>query len=267
MRQPRLSADEFHELAIAHLLGELDIDGQAAFAAELAHRGPEGRQMVRRLARTLGEVALAAAPTEPPPRVRSRVLSALPTGADRAAAPSADRTRWPWWAAAVLGVVALSGLGLWRAQLAGERNRLRGAVERLEASAAAGDDARAELGAVLADLDLAAAPGSTVYGLEGGLALPQSGGRVFVDTIAGRALLLASGLPRLDPDESFALWSIGEEGTRAVTVFRPDENGRVRREIADVAPLHNARTLAVTVEPASGVAEPGGEIVLSSERF
>jgi hypothetical protein len=144
---------------------------------------------------------------------------------------------------------------------------LRGALERLEASAAAGDDARAELGAVLADLDLVVAPGSTVYGLEGGPALPQAGGRVFVDTTAGRALLLASGLPRLDPDDAFALWSIGGESARAVIVFRPDENGRARREIANVEPLRDAQTLAVTVEPASGVAEPRGEIVLSSERF
>ena len=72
MSQPRrLSMDEFHELAIAHLLGELDDEGRAMFAAELVRRGAEGAEAVRRLERTLGEVALAAAPAEPPQTVRA----------------------------------------------------------------------------------------------------------------------------------------------------------------------------------------------------
>jgi anti-sigma-K factor RskA len=260
--------DEFHELAIAHLLGELDDEGRAAFAAERVRRGAEGAEAVRRLERTLGEVALAAAPAEPPQTVRARVLAALPaTAKDPAGAPAAVRSPSPWRAAGAFALLAAAGLGLWAAQLAGERNRLRGVLVRLEARVAAADDARAELGEVLADLDVAGAPGSTVYGLAGGPALPRAGGRVFVDTTAGRALLLASGLPRLDPDEAFALWSIDGQSARAVAVFRPDENGRAHREIADVEPLRNAQTLAVTVEPASGVVEPSGQIVLSSERF
>jgi anti-sigma-K factor RskA len=90
---------------------------------------------------------------------------------------------------------------------------------------------------------------------------------VFVDTLAGRAVLLASGLPRLESDQSFALWSFGEAGARTVAMFRPDEDGRARRGIANLELLRNAETLAVTIEPADGAAQPSGEIVLSSSRL
>jgi anti-sigma-K factor RskA len=269
MSEPRdLSTDVFDGLVIAHHLGELDQEGQAVLAAELTRRGSEGREVARRLGRTLGEVALAAAPAEPPLALRARVLAAVPTSQPAPApAPAAARSRRLWQAAAILGALLAAGLGLWAAQLADEGNRLRGEVERLDARAATADDAGAEIGTLLADLELAGAPGSVVYALTGRPALPQAGGRLFVDTIAGRAVLLASGLPRLESDQAFELWSIGGEGTRAVAMFRSDEDGRARRGIANLELLRDAQALAVTIEPASGAAQPSGEIVLSSSRF
>ena len=266
MREPRdLSTDAFEELVIAHHLDELDQEGQAALAAALTRRGSEGREVARRLGRTLGEVALAAAPAEPPLALRARVLAAASTSqAVPSPAPSAARSRRPWQAAGILGILLAAGLGLWAAQLAEQRNRLRGEVARLEARAAEADDARAEIGALLADLELAGEPGSVVYALTGSSALPQAKGRLFVDTIAGRAVLFASGLPRLESDRAFELWSFAGEGARAVAMFRSDADGRARRAIASLEGLRDAQTLAVTIEPASGAAQPSAEIVLSS---
>lgn len=264
MSEPRSpSRDAFEELVIAHHLGELDQEGQAVLAAELTRRGSEGREVARRLGRTLGEVALAVAPAEPPLALRARVLAAASIS-QAAPSPSVARSRRPWQAAAILGALLAAGLGLWAAQLAEQRNRLRGEVERLGARAAEADDARAEMGALLADLELAGEPGVVVYGLTGSPAVPRAGGRLFVDTIAGRAVLLASGLPPLKSDQAFALWSFAGEGARAVAMFRPDADGRARRGIANLDGVRDAQTLAVTIEPASGAAQPSGEIVLSS---
>ena len=90
---------------------------------------------------------------------------------------------------------------------------------------------------------------------------------MFVDTIASRAVLLASGLPRLESDQAFELWSFHGEGARAVAMFRPDEDGRARPGFASLELLRDAQALAVTIEPASGAAQPSGEIVLSSSGF
>ena len=269
MSEPRdLSTEAFEELVIAHHLGELDQEGQAVLAAELTRRGSEGREVARRLGRMLGEVALAAAPAEPPLALRARVLAAVPVSQPApppASAGSASRRLWQ--AAAIFGILLAAGLGLWAAQLAEEANRLRREVERLKERAAGADAARGEIGTLRAELDLAAEPGSLVYALAGSPALPGAGGRLFVDAIAGRAVLLANGLPRLESGQAFELWSFAGEGARTVTMFRSGADGRARRGIANLELLRDAEALAVTIEPASGAAQPGGELVLSSSRY
>lgn len=260
-----LSAEAFEGLVIAHHLGELDREERAVLAAELTRRGSEGREVARRLARTLGEVALAAAPAEPPLALRARVLAAVPIGQpDPPPSPPPARSPRSWQAGAILGILLAAGLGLWAAQLAEERYRLHAEIERLEARAAGAAAARAEIGPLLADLELAGEPGSVVHSLTGSPARPQAGGRLFVDTIAGRAVLLASGLPGLETDQAFELWSFDGEGARAVAMFRSDQDGRARRGIANLELLRNAQALVVTIEPATGAAQPSGEIVLSS---
>ena len=116
--RPR-SIDEFQELAIAHLLGELDAAGAAAFDAELARRGAEGRAILRRLGQTLGEVALAAAPAEPPTALRSRVLASAGHVDEPQVRAVQGAPSWLWAAAAVLAVLAF-GLGVWAARLASD---------------------------------------------------------------------------------------------------------------------------------------------------
>lgn len=259
-----ISPVEFEELAIAHLLGELDPAGEAAFDAELSRRGAEGLALVRGFEETLGEVALAAAPTEPPRSLRARVLVSAGHLAELPVSPREPRSPWPWIAAGVLAVVAI-GLGAVALRVAGERDRLRAAVDRLEARIAASDSARDRI-ADLGDFDLAGEPGSIVHDLIGTEALPRAGGRVFVDPVTGNALLLAHDLPVPGPDALYQLWAIGEEGPRAVGALRPDGQGRGRLEIRGGELLRAPQALAVTVEPAPGVAQPSGETVLSTTR-
>ena len=263
--RPR-SIDEFQELAIAHLLGELDPAGQAAFDAELARRGAEGRAIVRRLGETMGDVALAAAPAEPPPSLRSRVLAGVGHAADPTVVGVRGAPSWLWAAAAVLAVLTL-GLGVWAARLASERNQLRDAIERvMEARSVDADSARERVAALQEKLDFVGGPGSAVHPLVGTQAVPQGGARVFLDPVTGRAILFAYDLPVLSVDQLYELWAIGPSGPRPAGVFRPDDSGRARLEIVDPDLLRDVQVLAVTVEPAPGTERPTGEIVLSSGR-
>ena len=262
----RMSDDQFQELAIAHLLRELDAAGETAFAVELMRRGEPGHALLREIQETLGDIALAVAPAEPPASLRGRVLARIEAPVtEPEVLPARERSLWPWAAAAVLAALAV-GLGLWAARLADERDRLRAAVDRLEERVAAADSTEERVAALQEDLDLVGAPGSAMHGLVGTQALPQAGARVFVDPVTGRALLFAYDLPVLGPDELYELWAIGAEGPRAAGVFRPDDEGRARLEIPDPELLRDVQTLAVTVEPSPGVEQPTGEIVLSSDQ-
>ena len=258
------SNEEFQEMAIAHLLGELDAGGEAAFEAELSRRGGEGREILRMLEETLGVVALAASSAEPPPSLRGRILASVGDAPQPRIVTVRRAPPWLWAAAAVLAALSM-GLGVWAARLASERSQLREARGKvIEAWAADADSARARFAELEDDLEFVGGPASDIQALAGTPALPQAGGRVFLDRATGRAIFFAYELPVVAVDRLYQLWAIGLEGPRPAGVFRPDDHGRARLEIQNPELLRNAQGLAVTVEPAPGVDQPTGEIVLSS---
>lgn len=254
-----MSDDQFQEQAIGHLLGELEVNGEIAFQEELARRGTPAHAMVRELRETLGVLALAVAPADPPHALRARVLwSAGAPVTPAGPAPPAPRAFWTWATAALMAAAAV-GLGVWAGRLAEERDELRASVSRLERRIA---DADSEAASAAALLDLAGAGGGSVRELRGSIALPGASGRLFV-TDEGRALLLAGGLPPLDPGRVYALWTTDARGARLSGVFRPDAQGRGRLEVGDLE-LGPDAVLAVTEESSPGVEQPTGRTVLAS---
>lgn len=258
------SNEEFQELAIAHLLGELDAGGEAAFEAELSRRGGAGREVLRMLEETLGVVALAASSAEPPPSLRGRVLASVGDAPQPRIVTVRRAPPWLWAAAAVLAALSI-GLGVWAARLASERSQLREARGKvIEAWAADADSARTRFADLEDDLEFVGGPASDLQALAGTGAYAQAGGRVFLDRANGRAIFFAYRLPAVAVDRVYELWAIGPEGPRRAGVFRPDDRGRARLEIEDPDLLRSVQALAVTTEPAPGVDQPTGEIVLSS---
>lgn len=178
-----------------------------------------------------------------------------------------DTRRTPTWALAAVAILAcLSlGLGIWAARLSSERTQLRDARGKvLDAWAADADSARAGLADLEDDLEFAGGPGSDVQPLAGTGAYAEAGGRVFLDRGAGRALFIAYALPAVAVDRVYQLWAVGPDGPRPAAVFRPDDRERARLAIRDAELLRGVQALEVTVEPAPGVDQPSGEIVLSS---
>jgi hypothetical protein len=171
---------------------------------------------------------------------------------------------WLWAAVAFLAALSI-GLGIWATRLASERTQLRDARGKvLDAWAADADSARAELADIEDALEFVGGPGSGVQALAGMGAHPQTGGRVFLDRGTGRAVFFAYELPAVAVDRVYQLWAIGPDGPRRAGVFRPDDRERARLEIQDAELLRDVQALEVTVEPAPGVDQPTGEIVLSS---
>lgn len=261
-----MSDDRFREMAIAHLLRELDGREEASFAAELMRRGEPGHGILREIQEPLGDLALAVEPAEPPASLRARVLSDVAPPAPREIRPERPRSPWPWLVALVLCLSALA-LGLWSARLAAERGRLREAVVRLEDRVATAESVAARTAELEQEVALIRGPGTAVRHLVGTPALPAAAGRAFVDTVGGRLLLYASGLTATGSDSLYALWAIGPEGPRAAGAFRSDVEGRARHQHEDPERWRDVQALTVTVEPAEGVERPTGPSILISEPF
>ncbi len=79
----------------------------------------------------------------------------------------------------------------------------------------------------------------------------------------GTAALVAESLPPVEPDQTYELWLIGEEGPVPAGLFVPNEDGRVIMFLeGDPRP---GQVVGLTVEPAGGSDAPTGEILAALE--
>jgi hypothetical protein len=272
---------QMEELLPVYALAALDGDDLRLLEEHLATGCPVCR---RELQLWHADVeALAAGLPEVPPsemaRARAvRAVGAEPTALSRAGAagtappalpasvPTSNRReRMAWLAlAAALLLVAWAGWG-WRtaeretARLAAERIRLARVSATLEQRLAA---ARAEQARTERALQIMTAPGMRPILLAGLAAAPGAEGHTFVDPAARRAVFVAANLPRPAPGTTYQLWFIGAEGPVSAGVFDVDAQGRATVEVAETAPVDQIQAWAVTIEPAGGVPQPTGPMVL-----
>jgi anti-sigma-K factor RskA len=219
----------------------------------------------RELADRLGEVAAlaeAAAPVEPPPGARARLLAGLPAAPVAAARPRRPLPGWLALAAALLVGIALGAVAA-RSLVVPEVRRGEVAYRELAARRAA---AETELARLRGELDaarqaLALLRSREVVVLAGLPAAPEAAGQVFVDRGRGRALFVARDLPALPPDRVYQLWRIVEGTPRPAGLLEPGPSGGGYLVVESVGE-EPAETWAVTVEPSGGVPQPTGAMVL-----
>ena len=257
-----MSADHstrHEELLPAYALGAVDGEDLREMESHLATGCAECRRQLDLWQGDLEELAASVEPVAPSEMVRRRVqkLAGAPAARPRT-------SRWPAIvAAASLLIAAWAG---WRqARLGDELERLGAERDRLAQQVSGLDQqlglARAEADRMAESLAIITSPGSQAIVLAGLGPSPNAKGHTFVNPERGKAVFYAFDLPALTPDKTYQLWWI--EGGKPVSagVFQVDERGtgsvRVER-----APTGATDAWAVTVEPAGGVPQPTGEMVL-----
>lgn len=236
-----MTDENIHMLAGAYALNALPLEERAFFERHLA-TCEACREEVADYQATAARLGSAAAEA-PPPDLRARVLDAVdqtrqvppPLPADKPTL--AERAR-PYLslAAAVLAfaVIAIGSVTL----LIGDDDT------------EIADDG---LPTWLADADVVEVEGAV-----------GAGGRFFYSEERDEGWLVVDGLEPIDPDEhSYQVWLFHDGTPVPAGVFVTDEEGRAvfRAE----APVRGAELVAVTLEPAGGLPEPSGEVLVSSE--
>ncbi|MEO6463611.1 MAG: anti-sigma factor, partial [Candidatus Eisenbacteria bacterium] len=79
---------------------------------------------------------------------------------------------------------------------------------------------------------------------------------------AKKAVLYASGLPRPPAGKDYQLWVIEGQTPRSEGVFPVNEQGRATHVLPEVPEPGGVGAFAVTLEPAGGVPQPTGDMVL-----
>ncbi|MFJ8963261.1 anti-sigma factor domain-containing protein [Lentzea sp. NPDC102401] len=237
-------SSDLHMLTGVYAMNALPEDERAEFEEHLADCA-SCAQEVAELQATSVRLSLSTE-IEPPSHLRSQVLAKaaatpqLPPETTATVTVLASRSPKKWLmrasllttAAAVFGAVVLGVQGVQ------DRNEL----DELRQSAAGYSQVSDLLNAPDAKLvsDSASAGGK---------------GTVVVSPSRGKAVFLASGLPKLPSDRTYQLWMVGPDGPRSA--------GLLRDEPVVAEGLADAQKLALTVEPSGGSSSPTTTPVLA----
>jgi hypothetical protein len=266
-----MTHDEAWSNLAAAALEALDAEEREAVlahAATCATCGPE----LSSLKETAAELAYAAPPRAMEPersaRVRARLLAratadrgglgvvplvpaSAPVGGKRAQAP-----RWTAWLAAA-AVAGLAATGAWLANALDRNSDLRAGYARAAAQA---DSLRTEL----ADREqlVGALTGERVRVVELAAATPRAPyGRMFWDQATDRWTFVAHNLPALPTGRTYQLWLVTPTAKISAGTFMPHAGEAVVRARYALA-RDSLQAVAVTAEPAGGVPQPTGPIII-----
>jgi anti-sigma-K factor RskA len=253
----------FEELLPAYALGALDVDDLREMEDHLAPGCGECRRQLELWERDLEALAASVTPVAPSETTRARILRFA-----TAAAPSPRRL--PWWislaAAALLAVAVWGVAGQLRMRgdverLKVERNSLARQVERLDREVT---QARSEAQRASQALQVVAAPGVQSVTLAGMGPAPQAAGHTYVNPLRHDALFFAFDLPALPQDKTYQLWYIAGGKPVSAGTFAMDPGGMASVKVEQLPAVASIQKWAVTIEPAGGVPQPTGSMVLES---
>ncbi len=233
-----MDENALHELSAAYALDALDADERDAYEAHLAHC-ERCRADLAWLSDTSGLLAYPAAGPAPPPGLRARILDAA--SAERAnVVPLHRRRELVSWAVAGVAVAAAIALGVWASSLSNRVDSQRSALA-----------AQRQAARVMAD------PGAQRIPLKG-----HTGTLVISST--GDAAVAVTHLPAAPSGKTYELWVIPHGGAPKPAGFLRG-SGDVAAAVTLRVP--RAGTVAATVEPAGGSAQPTSKPVFAADRL
>ena len=219
----------------AYVLDALDADERASFDAHLSGCD-ECREEVRSLRRVADALSRSAPGRTPRPELRERVLGAFaPAGAPAiTAAASVSRRSWlPL--AATLALAA--GIGIYAARLQERVGELQSAMGVL------------------------AAPDLVSIDLAGQAPAPQASARALWSRTRGM-VFTASNLPPLPAGRVYQVWVVTAQAPISAGLLTPGPGGAEQTFFETPPDIPPPAAVAVSIEPAGGVAAPTGEIYL-----
>jgi anti-sigma-K factor RskA len=267
MDAPRDHSARYDELLPAYALGALDGEELREIEEHIATGCAECRRQIQLWQGDLEELAASVEPVEPSAVTRQRILKLTgKNGKELARAQSLRSPRWLALAAALLLTVAV--WAVWQqARLRTEAESLRAERARLAEQVAALDrrlaEAQGDNERLAETLSLITAPGAKAVQLAGLGSNPGAVGHTFINYSQKKAIVYAFGLAPLPAGKTYELWWI-DAGGRPVPAgtFGVDAKGSARVVVDRVEGAEGIKAWAVTTEPAGGVPQPTGEMVL-----
>lgn len=265
----RLTHEQLRDLAELAPLRGLDPEEHRRVADHLAEGCDECAGRYARGLDALEVIGATVALLPPSPGRRDALLAAAePATVAPIAAP---RKRWhlaiPALAAAIALVLAAGSLHTARRAEQRAVSGVRLARAQVDARLAERERDIESLAARLARFEHAVEVDEArvrELPLSGEASFVNASARVVVDRAGNQVLLLASELPPAPEGHTYQLWVIVSGAPRSLGVFDADAGGRALFVESGPLELNEDFSVAVSVEPAGGVPQPTGPIVLVS---
>ncbi|HUC43212.1 MAG TPA: anti-sigma factor [Candidatus Sulfotelmatobacter sp.] len=260
-----MSCAERKDLILLYVFDQLEPDEAASLAAHLREGCPRCNGELA-AARTLsGQLALSAPPVIPSPALKERVLNRIaeskvvPFRGTQPAAPKSAPRRWPAVGAAALLAASVAAIAILipaRHEIEALRGRLataREAVAALEARAASAEAALRSLGS----------PATRMTALEAAGPDPDVAGRLFREESNGAWRVFFSRMKPTRAGRTYELWFVTADQRKVPAgTFDVGADGEASLVVTPPADLGPIAFAAVTEEPAGGVPQPTGAILL-----
>jgi len=247
-----MNHEEWLERAEIYAFGALDGDELKQFESHLAAGCALCEGHIRESRETLVQLPRSLAPLEPPPRLKEELLRRIAPESKTARKEEA-RSPWLWWNLAG-GLVAAGLVAVLSWNLISTRNQVRDLEGRLAVLQTQANE-REEV------LRLLSNPQVRVVNLT---ALPDgrgASGQLLWDPATRTGMLLVTGLPQTAAERAYELWGLAGAEPVPAGVFIVDTRGAALLRLPKL-PEKRFDKFAVTLEPAGGVPQPTGPMVL-----
>ncbi len=256
-----MTPEELQELCALYVLGALSPQEAAIIEARLQAGDPEVIQEVQAFRQVVGVLPHALPPVAPGPAIRARLMARVQAslaetdGVPEMAPPRRFLAWWGrpvvWFPATVMILLVLT-LGWLTYDLRQQVVMLEAEVRQLRQAASE----RERLFALLT------VPEVKIVSLAGTEHAPAAGARLLWDTRRGEWTVISRDLPPLPAEKTYQLWLLTAQGAVPSGTFQPDPRQRGIIQATLPAGHTDIAGAAVSIEPAGGVAQPTGNIVL-----
>lgn len=246
-----MNHEQLKELCALYVLDALEAEETSAFEAHLTDGCPECETELAELRRVSTGLAISVPQVEPDPAVKARLMERVEMA--RPLRRPVYRSVASWFpvaaAAAILAILLLGWqtLGL-RRQLADQQAQIADLTAQLESER--------EISRLLASA------ASRIFELAGTEARPDANARVLWDTGDGVWYLYVNNLPPLAEDQTYQLWFLVDGAPRSAGILRTDEVGSAFLRVRVPSDVGAVGAAAISLEPAGGVPQPTGPILL-----
>ena len=227
---------------------------------------PEARARLDEMIRTASALSYASEPFEPPAALKQTLMDRVHADAQKRFAPPPPQQESGWsrftnvflsgqWfpqAVAVASLLIAVAVGSWGLSLRNQLARLQAEMVSLQQELA---DQRVVLAHVVS-------PNSQTFLISGTDHQPQAHGQLMADAQTGSAVLVVSGLQKLDAGKIYEFWLIDGDTPVAAGLFEVNEEGKAILQVSHAVTPESYDAIGVSIEPQAGSEQPTGAIVM-----